>query len=234
MDCEIVAQPLVCSTARYWNIDQPPGKADLRPRLVEGLGRENSLRRRCCPSLCTLPPADRRIADACGLPCLQSNATPRFAPGAVPCSTHSSSGVTLSNTFGPSPPPQCPIPGAPIPVLVLEHDVLVLIPDIGRRVGAQSLNRPTELGAGQQRARYECPAAAPVIQMALVTRLLGLTPSCRQCCPPSARPIQIQKETDASPGRSRGCFTRACAKSEFSTEIPKPPPHHKVVNPWKP
>src|SRR5262245_53809250 len=32
--------------------------------------------------------------------------------GALPCSTHRSSGPTLSNTFGPSPPPQWPMPGA--------------------------------------------------------------------------------------------------------------------------
>ena len=32
--------------------------------------------------------------------------------GALPCSRHCSSGVSASNTFGPSPPPQCPMPGA--------------------------------------------------------------------------------------------------------------------------
>src|SRR5438105_1133128 len=34
------------------------------------------------------------------------------ASGAVPCSTHRSSAPTLSNTFGPSPPPQWPMPGS--------------------------------------------------------------------------------------------------------------------------
>src|SRR6266478_2050327 len=32
--------------------------------------------------------------------------------GALPCSTHCSSALTLSNTLGPSPPPQWPIPGS--------------------------------------------------------------------------------------------------------------------------
>ena len=32
--------------------------------------------------------------------------------GALPFSTHCSSGAILSKSFGPSPPPQCAMPGA--------------------------------------------------------------------------------------------------------------------------
>src|SRR6185436_2580595 len=36
----------------------------------------------------------------------------RIERGGVPCSRQCSSGVSASKTLGPSPPPQCPMPGA--------------------------------------------------------------------------------------------------------------------------
>src|SRR5256885_9731962 len=43
------------------------------------------------------------------LPLVTRDATIRS--GALPCSTHCSSAATVSNWLGPSPPPQCPMPG---------------------------------------------------------------------------------------------------------------------------
>ncbi len=44
------------------------------------------------------------------LPAVECDAT--IEPGALPVSTQASSGPTLSKSFGPSPPPQCAMPGA--------------------------------------------------------------------------------------------------------------------------
>ena len=74
--------------------------------------RQSSRPRRCCRSLCTSRPADTGTADACDRPrrALVCDAT--IIAGALPFSTHCSSVPILSKSFGPSPPPQCAMPGA--------------------------------------------------------------------------------------------------------------------------